>query len=182
MNRISRSALRRLPLVLAIAVFAGWYVLLAPTSIGGPASYVWVSGTSMEPTLRTGDFVVLRRAEQYGIGDIVAYRIPAGEPAAGTFVIHRIVGGSADTGFVTQGDNKDGPDRWQPTSGDVLGAQVFVWAGGARVIGWLRDPAVFASLAAGVTVFVVMLTDWGSGTTTRASEWLSRRTRRSREA
>jgi signal peptidase I len=176
---MKRSVLRRLPFGLAIAAFAGWFVLLAPTSIGGSASYVWVSGTSMEPTLRTGDFVVLRRADSYRIGDIVAFRIPAGEPAAGTFVIHRIIGGSAATGFVTQGDNKDRPDRWQPSSADVLGTQVFVWSGGGRVIGWLREPAIFASLAAGVTVFLVMLTDWGTEGTKRASAWLSRFTRRS---
>jgi signal peptidase I len=168
-----------LPFVLAIAAFAGWFVLFAPTSIGGPASYVWVSGTSMEPTLRTGDFVVLRRADTYRVGDVVAFRIPPGEPAAGTFVIHRIIGGSGATGFVTQGDNKDRPDRWQPTSADILGAQTFVWAGGGRVIGWLRDPAIFASAVAGVTVFIVMLTDWGSGTAERANDWLSRRPRRS---
>jgi signal peptidase len=175
-------ALRRLPFLLAIAAFAGWFVLLAPTSIGGPASYVWVSGTSMEPTLRTGDFVVLRRAESYHVGEVVAFRIPAGEPAAGTFVIHRIIGGSATTGFVTQGDNKDRPDRWQPTTADILGTQTFVWAGGGRIIGWLRDPAVFASAAAGVTVFLVMLADWGSEGTKRAGALLSRWTRRSRVA
>jgi signal peptidase I len=175
---VTRSILRRLPFMLAIAAFAGWFVLLAPTSIGGPASYVWVSGTSMEPTLRTGDFVVLRRADTYNIDDIVAFRIPRGEPGAGTFVIHRIIGGSGATGFVTQGDNKDQPDRWHPTSADVLGAQWIVWGGGGNVIGWLREPAVFASVAAGVTVFLVMLTDWGTEGTKRASAVLSRWTRR----
>jgi signal peptidase I len=176
------SALRRLPFVLAIAAFAGWYLLLAPTSIGGPASYVWVRGTSMEPTLRAGDLVVLRGAEAYRVGDVVAYRIPAGEPGEGTHVIHRIVDGSPTTGFRTQGDNRDRRDRWHPTSADVLGAEWLVWPGGANVIGWLRDPAVFASVAAGFTVFFVMLSDTGGGMTKRASDWLSRRSRRTSEA
>ena len=157
---MTHHVLRRLPFLLAIAAFAGWYVLLAPTSIGGPASYVWVSGTSMEPTLRTGDFVVLRRADSYQVGDIVAYRIPAGEPGAGTNVIHRIIGGSPTTGFITQGDNKDRPDRWRPTSTDVMGARWLVWGGGGEAIGWLRQPAIFASIAAGFTVFMVMLGEW----------------------
>jgi signal peptidase I len=154
---MARALIRRLPFLLAVAAFAGWYLLLAPTSIGGPASYVWVSGDSMEPTLHTGDFVVLRRADGYQTGEVVAFRVPAGEPAAGAFVIHRIVGGAADAGFITQGDNKDRPDRWRPRDSDVLGTQVWAWSGGGRVIGWLRDPAIFASVAAGLTVFVVML-------------------------
>jgi signal peptidase I len=171
--------MHRLPFVLAIAAFAGWFVLLAPTSIGGPATYVLVSGTSMEPTLQTGDFVILQPADRYRVGEIVAFRIPAGTPGAGSFVIHRIVGRSATGGFVTQGDNKDRPDPWQPSSADILGTQSFVWAGGGHVIGWLRDPPVFGSVAAGFTVLCVMLTDWGgSGTPKPVIDWLSRRGRR----
>jgi signal peptidase len=154
---------RHLPLVLTIALIVGWFLLLAPTWIGGPATYVWVSGDSMEPTLRSGDFVILRRADAYASGDVVVYRVPQGEPGAGTLVIHRIVGGSAEAGFVTQGDNKQHPDRWRPTSRDVLGSRWLVVPEAGRLIGWLRDPAIFASLAAGITVFAVMLIDWGPG-------------------
>jgi signal peptidase I len=168
-----------LPFLLAFAVFVGWFVLFAPTSIGGPASYVWVSGDSMEPTLRSGDFVVLRLADSYRTGDVVAFRIPDGEAGAGTFVIHRIVGGSESTGFITQGDNKASPDRWRPMPHDVVGAQWLVWGGGGRFIGWLRNPAVFAAVAAGFTVFWVMLLDPGRGSSERASRWVRGWARRS---
>jgi signal peptidase I len=168
-----------LPFLLAFAAFVGWFVLFAPTSIGGSASYVWVSGDSMEPTLQTGDFVVLKLGDEYRVGDVIAYRIPDGQPAAGTFVIHRIVGGSDRDGFITQGDNKTQPDRWRPMPHDVVGRQWLVWAGGGRFIGWLRDPAVFASVAAGVTVFWVMLLQPGSGSTERVGRLMRRWTRRS---
>ena len=156
-----KARLRHLPFLAAIALFAGWFLLLAPTSIGGPATYVWVSGDSMEPTLHDGDLVILRRADTYRPGDIVAFRVGPGEPGAGRHVIHRIIGGSAETGFITQGDNKERPDRWRPTGRDVVGAEAFVVPGGGQVIGLLRDPAIFASVAAGLTVFFVMLGDPG---------------------
>ena len=58
--------------------------------LGGPASYVIVSGHSMEPTLYTGDLVVVHQRDEYSVGDMVAFEIEGGSQ-----VIHRIVGGSA---------------------------------------------------------------------------------------
>jgi signal peptidase I len=154
--------LRHLPLLLTIAAFAGWFLTFAPTTVGGPATYIWVSGTSMEPTLMTGDLVILRRSETYAPGQVVAFRIPDGEPGAGTFVIHRIIGGSTAQGFVMQGDNKPRPDPWHPVVSQVLGAQWLTVSGGARYLNLLRTPTVFASIAAGLIVFVVMAAG-GSG-------------------
>ncbi len=154
-----------LPLLLTIAAFVGWYLVFAPTTIGGPASYVWVSGTSMEPTLVGGDFVILRRSEAYAVGDIVAYRVPSGEPGAGILVIHRIIGGSAADGFVMQGDNKSQPDPWRPTPSDIVGSQWLSVAGGSKYVGMLRAPAVVGSLAAGLVVFMIMA---GGGTRSAA--------------
>ncbi|HSL33972.1 MAG TPA: signal peptidase I [Candidatus Limnocylindrales bacterium] len=148
--------LRDVPLFFGVAVLAAWFVLLRPTSLGGPAGYLWVNGTSMEPTLASGDLVVVRQQGAYGPGDIVGFRVPDGEPGAGALVIHRIVGGSASDGFVTQGDNKPRPDEWRPTGADVVGAQWFVLPGAGPAITFVRQPAVFAALAAAAVVFLVM--------------------------
>ena len=40
---------------------------------GGFTSYEFVTGTSMEPTMHTGDLAVFMVPEQYVRGDIVAY-------------------------------------------------------------------------------------------------------------
>ena len=56
--------------VLAVAV----WLLLAPTQIGGETSYVRTSGISMQPRFHTGDLAIVRPAERYKVGDIVAYR------------------------------------------------------------------------------------------------------------
>src|SRR3990170_1536652 len=110
-----------------------WFVIFRPIGLGGPASYVMVSGTSMLPTLKTGDLVVAQRQDSYAVGDIVAFRVPRGEPAAGAIVIHRI-SGEAEGGFVVQGDNKRYPDTWEPTADDILGRLWLLIPGGARVL------------------------------------------------
>jgi signal peptidase len=132
--------------VLAIA----WFVLLRPVALGGPASYVIVSGVSMEPRLHTGDLVIAHAEATYAVGDVVAYHIPPGYPAAGTLVIHRIVGGSPDRGFVVRGDNKDTADPWRPTPANVVGREWIAFPGSGRLFLALRTPAVLGLLVGGI--------------------------------
>jgi signal peptidase I len=142
----------------AVAVLlgaVGWFVALRPQSLGGPAAYILVSGTSMEPTIDVGSLVVVQRQTGYRVGQMVAYRIPEGDPAAGLNVIHRIVGGTAD-GFVMRGDNAPATDLWRPKAGDVLGTAELVIPKAAAVITVLRSPALVASVASGLAVFFVL--------------------------
>jgi signal peptidase len=132
--------------VLQAAAVLGWIVFLRPAALGGPASYVIVSGRSMEPTLLSGDFVFAFRQDDYGIGDLVAFRVPAGEPGEGAAVIHRIVGREAK-GFITQGDNSGQPDTWRPTAQDILGRLRFSLPGGGRAVEWMRQPVVLGAIA-----------------------------------
>ena len=60
---------------LLVLLAAGW-VLLAPVQLGGQATYLTTDGTSMLPAYHTGDLVVLRRAAEYQVGDVVAYLDP----------------------------------------------------------------------------------------------------------
>jgi signal peptidase I len=149
--------LRHIGILLTIAAIAAWFVVLRPTALGGPASYIFVSGESMEPTLETGDLVVLQRAEGYAVGDVIAFEIPEGSPGAGALVIHRIIGGSADEGFVMQGDNKPAPDEWQPTE-DLVAGRLWVHIPGAgNAVAWLKQPAIFGSAAAALVVFFIVM-------------------------
>lgn len=141
-----------------LAVVGLWAITLRPTFLGGPATYITVSGRSMYPTLRSGDLVILRERASYHAGEIVAYRIPAGEPGSGNRVIHRIVGGSGDAGYVTKGDNRTSEDQWHPHDGDVLG-ELWIHAPGlGRLFPRLRAPIVVASAAALLAVWLVF--DW----------------------
>jgi signal peptidase len=103
------------------AVVAVWILFLRPESLGGSAAYVIVSGHSMEPTLHTGDLVVAFRQRTYRRGEVIAYHIPENQAGAGALVIHRIVGGSAQDGYITRGDNRDYRDPWRPKARDIVG-------------------------------------------------------------
>jgi signal peptidase len=149
--------LRLLGLLLTAIGVAAWVVVLRPTALGGPASYIFVSGTSMQPTLVTGDLAILQRAEHYAHGDVIAFAIPDGEPGAGAFVIHRIIGGSAADGFVVQGDNKPAPDDWRPTPDLIQGNLWLHLSGVGAAVAWLRQPSIFAALLAGLVVFFIVL-------------------------
>ncbi len=152
-----QSHLRHLPALLLAAGLLAWFVLLRPAALGGPASYLWVTGVSMQPTLESGDFVVTQKQDHYTVGDVLAYRVPKGEPGAGAIVIHRLIGGSPADGFVMKGDNKQLPDEWHPRQDDVVGKLSVAVPGAGKYLQLLRNPTVFAPAAAGVVVFLILL-------------------------
>jgi signal peptidase len=142
--------------ILALACLAGWFLVLRPQSLGGPAAYIGVTGVSMEPGLSAGTLVVVAQQPSYRVGDVVAYRVPHGEPAEGHNVIHRIVGGSAIKGYVMRGDNTDQDDMWQPRPPDVIGRAWLVIPGVGPVLALLRSPMVIASVVAGIATYLVL--------------------------
>ena len=141
---------------IVLAALAGWFVWLRPVSLGGPASYIFVSGASMQPIFNLGDLVVTQRADSYANGDIVMYRVPAGEAASGMNVIHRIIGGDGASGYTMRGDNTDGPDLWRPTQADVVGRTWFYVPGLANVLLIARSPLMLASMAGALVVAAIL--------------------------
>jgi signal peptidase I len=142
--------------ILFMVACAVWFITLRPAPLGGPATYVIVRGVSMEPTYHAGDLVIVRRRPVYQAGDIVAYKIPAGEVGGGLSVIHRIVGGSVETGFRTKGDNNAESDPWRPTPGQIEGTAWLVLPKTGAIMSSLRAPITLASLAAAAAVAMVI--------------------------
>ena len=97
-----------------------------------------------------GDLAVVRQQSSYEEGDIVAFRVPEGEDGEGAIIIHRIVGGDAENGFILQGDNKDSTDRWHPRQDDIIGSTWF-HVGGAG--DWVRK--LYEPLGRGVIVGIM---------------------------
>ena len=147
--------------VVFVAALTAWFFTLRPGSLGGPATYVLVRGISMEPTYHDGDLVIIRRSSSYRVGDIVAYRIPAGDVGGGLTVIHRIVGGSASSAYTTQGDNNPEPDPWDPTIGQIEGSTWLVLPRAGAIMLFLRAPIPLASLAAAMAVGMVVYRQGG---------------------
>jgi len=147
-----RSALRAARLLTMLIFLVAWVLLLRPQALGGPATWVLVSGNSMQPRLHDGDLVLARRRSHYRRGDVIAYRIPRGEVGAGTIIIHRVVGGDGRTGFATRGDNRARADLWRPTDAQVAGRLVATVPAVGHVLALLRSPLILAALA-GLTAF-----------------------------
>lgn len=148
--------LRIAALALAVGLVGVWLGVLRPVSLGGPAGYTIVSGPSMSPTLANGDLVVTMRQDAYEIGDVVVYEIPPEEEGAGVQIIHRIVGGTAETGFDVQGDNRSGVDPWRPTTTDIVGEVRLTVPHGGGVALFLRTGLGLAILAGVLTLLVVL--------------------------
>lgn len=138
---------RAVQIVLAFGFLVAWWLTLAPTSLGGLATYVVIRGDSMLPSLEGGDLVIVRSAGRYSVGDVVAYRVPAGELGEGQIVIHRIAGADASA-FVVQGDNNPAPDPWQVRPPDIAGTAWLRIPAVGRVLATLHQPAVAGSFAA----------------------------------
>lgn len=109
-----------------------------------------VSGASMEPTMHTGDLLIVWPESDYDLGSVVTYRIPDGTPGEGKIVVHRVIGFEGDL-LVTQGDNNAEIDPWKPAVGDVIGRRRVLIPGIGTLIAFLVQPAVLASLAAGLS-------------------------------
>jgi signal peptidase len=159
--------LRHLVTLAELSLFAVWFAVLRPAALGGPASYVIVSGISMQPTLKTGDLVVAQRQPSYAAGDIVAFRVPRGEAGEGAMIIHRVIG-MAGSGYIVQGDNKRFQDPWEPTAEDILGRLWLLVPVGGRILGFFRQPS-FLGAVAGIWGMAFVLS-YGKGNKTRSEK------------
>ena len=131
-----------------VALAAAWFVL-APRALGGRLSYVVVArGTSMEPSFHAGDLALVRPAEAYSPGQVVAYR----SRELGTTVLHRIVELDGNR-YIVKGDNNDYLDPEHPRHEDILGALWVRVPVVGSIMSWMREPANAAMLA-GAAVFL----------------------------
>jgi signal peptidase I len=131
MNATTRAA--SISAAVALVLAAVW--LFWPLPLRGGTTYVTTHGVSMEPRFHTGDLAILRSADSYAVGDVVAYR----SESLNTVVMHRIVDMDGNR-FVIQGDNNDWLDPDQPTSDLVLGKLWLRVPQGGKVLGALRSP------------------------------------------
>jgi signal peptidase I len=154
-------------LAFVAAVIVLWAFTLRPQALGGPAVFVAVRGSSMVPTYEHGDLVVVQSAAAYKVGDVVAYRVPAGEIGAGKIVIHRIVDGDASQGFTLQGDHNSAPDPWHPKQADMVGIATFRLSGAGRLIALVQQPVILAGLASSIVIMVLLARPAGPTVRTR---------------
>lgn len=139
-----------------VLVSIAWFIMLSPAALGGPASYVTVIGHSMQPTLSGGDLAIVREQDHYVIGDVVAFRPSKHGGQGDAVVIHRIVDGSVEEGFVTQGDNNDGRDPWRLREREIVGEVWFSLPRAGHLLAALQAPLLLGGLASSIAVSAVL--------------------------
>jgi signal peptidase I len=162
-REIVERAIRVGILFVSINLLLGWFFVLRPTSLGGPASYALVSGPSMEPTFQTGDLIITQRADAYAIGDIVLFRVKK------ALVIHRIVGGDPTSGYVVRGDNNGVEDGFRPSIAAIDGKAWLRLPGVGRTVASVRQPLPLA-ICTWILMTFVLLRRWTKPRTIPASE------------
>jgi len=136
------------------------WVGFGPIQLGGPVSYVIISGNSMEPEFQVGDLVLARRESFYQLNDQVVYN----HPKVG-YVFHRIIDQNQGR-FTLKGDNNEWLDSHQPTPEDILGKFWFKIPGASDWITALRKPINFTGLAVIITAIIgsiFLIPEKGSG-------------------
>jgi signal peptidase I len=140
-KRWRRGLVGALALVVLYAGTALW-----PAALGGSATYVTTHGSSMEPSFHQGDLAIVRSANHYEVGDVVAYR---SRTLKGTTVLHRIVA-HGPGGYTFKGDNNSFEDPDHPTESDLVGKLWVHVPRGGRLLGALR--VVLPLLLLGITL------------------------------
>jgi signal peptidase I len=132
---------------IALVLAAVW--LFWPLALGGSTTYVATHGISMEPRFHTGDLGILRSADTYSVGDVVAYR----SKSLDTVVMHRIVAMDGDR-FVIQGDNNSWLDEDHPSQDQVLGTLFLRIPSGGKALAAMSSPAMLVVLAGAALTLV----------------------------
>ncbi len=115
---------------------------LWPATLGGATTFIIVSGHSMEPEYHTGDLVVAR-AGVPSIGDNIVYT-PEGYGNAK--VVHQVIGGDAETGWVVKGINNSWTDPWTPKGDEVVGIVTVLLPNFGRFAGFLISPILWGGI------------------------------------
>ncbi len=133
-----------------LALGAVAWLFFAPPRIGGSTNYVITHGVSMEPRFHTGDLAIVRPADHYRVGMVVAYH----SSLLREVVLHRIVA-LHDGRYTFKGDNNNFLDPVHPTRSRIIGALWIRVPQGGRVITALHSQATVILLCVFVGLLLV---------------------------
>jgi len=140
-------------ILLALAVV----LIVIPKAMGGMSLTVLTG--SMEPGIMPGDIVVTKgidteSARDLKIGDVISFLPYPDDP---TLVTHRIIAQSVSqkgTSFITQGDNNNVADSWNPVHDfQVRGKLLYVIPKLGYVRQWLGARTTWVIIGAAVLLF-----------------------------
>ena len=109
-------------------IFSLILITFSVMSFAGLVKARIVLTNSMLPTISAGDIVLLANPNRLEpeIGSVVAYTAKRFDGSDVGVFTHRIIGGSAEDGFLVKGDSNPTPDTQRPLPEDINGVVFFV--------------------------------------------------------
>lgn len=104
---------------------------------------------SMEPTLKSNDFLISKKQDSYDVGDIITFVSKEKQ-----ITVHRIIE-ITENGYITQGDNKHSPDK--EIGRDAVIGKVVVVVHSIGVVLRIMDNPFGAVLIVAIIVVCVLL-------------------------
>ncbi|MDD1748081.1 MAG: signal peptidase I [Methanomassiliicoccales archaeon] len=151
-----------------LITMVGFVLLLLFSPVVGIRFDTVLSG-SMNPTLETGDMVVVTSVEpsELKVGDIIVFN----SPIASGLVCHRIIDVKQDSELVfqTKGDNNEDPDPYLVPSANVVGKVQADIPSMGYVIQYLRGPFGLL-LILSLVLAVIFIPDKGGASKTKNME------------
>lgn len=106
------------------------YVVIGIVATAALTSAVWnrpmlftsIRSNSMYPLFRRGDMVLIdniSEKDEVKVGDIVVFKALEGSLASKGWIVHRIVEGNEDTGYITKGDANEYTDQASGGTGAI---------------------------------------------------------------
>jgi signal peptidase I len=143
---------------LALVVGVVGWIYFAPTQLGGSTSYMIIRGVSMNPSIHSGDLVIIRKRSSYPIHTVVAYR----DTLTKQNILHRIIAIKGDH-YTFKGDNNPSPDAFQPTKAQLMGEKWIQIPYAGSALAWVQVPRNAAILA----IAAILLAASGGAATQR---------------
>lgn len=127
--------------VVFLTVIACWllvdkFIIKSPVPSFAGYSVLKVSTGSMRDTIYEGDFVLIKKTDDYAVDDIITF-ISAND---GFITTHRIIGIDKDSGeYVTRGDANNAADRFGVKEDAIFGEVVLIMHTLGMIVGWMID-------------------------------------------
>lgn len=129
----------------SVLTIMGLYMISANFDIfGGYRSFLVQSG-SMEPSIMTGDIIIIHSQSIYGINDVVTFH-----DAENRIVSHRIIESSTKNNnehFTTKGDANRSQDFDEITQIQIIGKVIFVVPKLGYLVAFSKSPLGLLTLA-----------------------------------
>jgi len=156
--KTSRFAKAKRILHVAESIFSTLFIitilLMLVLEVCGVLTIAVVSTDSMEPTIPPGSIAFFLHYDQYGVGDVIAFRV------YNNLMMHRI-NETSSTGFFTKGDANENRDPWRVPSSAIKGRLILSFPLLGYALTLLRAPLFFAGLM--TIIFIYSTKDWFFG-------------------